>query len=178
MENQLIKHYAQQIETGKNLLKRLSPEMERSRAKVGRRLIEATIVSGRGKTSSTEFSEGRRERQEQRLENYAKEEGIWLPDYATRFGEYLDRGEEQVVYYDGSGYVHKANNLWFHDDDITTFFDRLAMHENLFPDTAYQLIGFARDKKDNFQVITKQPFVVTMRKLSKPEIIDFSRKKS
>lgn len=177
VSNEDIQNYAKRIEEGEYSLKRLPRELEQSRAKVGRRLIEATIVSGRGEASSTEFSEGRRERQEQRLEEYAKREGIWIEDYESRFGEFIANGEEQKVYYDGSGYVHKANNLYFHDEDITTFFDRLAAHKYLFPDTSYELIGFARDNNGKFQVITKQPFIITSnRKLSKTEILDFYKK--
>ncbi len=171
LENKL--EYAKEIIEGKAVLNRLPQEIERGRIESGRRNVEATIVSGAGETSDDEEGVGRYERQVKRLEEYAKKEGIWIEDYPRKFGSYIGGGQEQDVYYDGKGYVYKANNLHVHEDDLTTFFDRLAIHQALFPESAYELIGFSRNEDDEFVALVKQPFLPASNKLTDREILDY-----
>ena len=55
--------------------------------------------------------------------------------------------------------VHKRNNLAFHTSYLE-FFERLALHNWLFPDTAYTFIGLMWDLSDEIRrlkpVITQQ----------------------
>ncbi|MEZ4908990.1 MAG: hypothetical protein R2771_15430 [Saprospiraceae bacterium] len=89
-----IKNLADEITKGNMDIKRLPQEIERGRRQAGRRNVEATIISAAGEASSSEFSEKRFKNQSERLEEYAKAEGIWFEDYKTRYGEFIGKGED------------------------------------------------------------------------------------
>src|SRR5690606_3432266 len=97
---QKIKNYATQVIAGRKEIRRLSKEAERGREKGGIRNVEATILltTGNGRNGKVEG----REAQQQIIEDYAKEEGIWYdnievsPEVGTKseLGNYADSGVE------------------------------------------------------------------------------------
>jgi len=67
-------------------------------------------------------------------------------------------GAEQKVYPEADGlHFIKANNGSYHGHWLQ-FFDRLHLHRVLFPDTAYEFLGFV-DDTDGLAVLIKQPSV-------------------
>ena len=60
-----------------------------------------------------------------------------------RQGGCIEGGENQI--YLAGALVYKRNNLAFHTSYLE-FFERLALHNWLFPDTAYTLIGLMWDQ--------------------------------
>ena len=46
-----------------------------------------------------------------------------------------------------------------HTRDFDYFIDRLITHNELFPNVAYEIIGFSENSKDDISVVLKQPYV-------------------
>lgn len=133
-------------------------------------------------------SEGKE--QEQTVESWAKEEGIWFNDYtdnkanlypsleAMLSSEYEESygGSESYVYQDKEHQeVVKAISLLHCDDNVQIALDRMVLHNQLFPNTAYALIGFGRDSLGHFRIIAKQKFVQG-ESASSEEIKNFAEK--
>ena len=173
---QKVLDYARKIIKGNRTLERLGEKEERARISGGQRNVEASAIAGTGKETSRGDQEGydERQRQEERLIQYAKQEGIWVDDYRSIFGDFLDKGGESIVYYDGD-IVTKINDFSFHDEPIQ-FFDRITIHNLLFPESPYKVIGFTfREDTDSFSVIVQQPFINRKRKATKQEIDNYMR---
>jgi hypothetical protein len=82
--------------------------------------------------------------QDQELEAYAKKTGTFIEDPKEAFGEKLAGGAEQDVYLSKNGdKVIKVNGLTNHGG-WADFWDRLTLQKELFPSTAYKLIGFTK----------------------------------
>jgi len=117
-------------------------------------------------------SEGKK--QEAVIESWAKEEGIWFNDYTDKkakpysslesmlSSEYEESygGSESLVYIDREHKeIIKAVSLLHSDDNPQIALDRIVLHNQLFPNTAYSVIGFGRDSLGQFRVIVKQKFI-------------------
>ncbi|MRJ10731.1 hypothetical protein EDL98_06490 [Ornithobacterium rhinotracheale] len=160
-----MKELVNDILQGKTLLKRLPQESELGRARGGERNVEASIIAARSTRADSAYqtTDGARIAQENALEQYAKEEGIWIEDFQTRYGEYLDHGAENIVYWDekNPSVVTKVNDFYLHETPLE-FFDRLSIHNALFPEAAYTVLGFTRNplRENVFSVIIEQPFII------------------
>lgn len=168
-ETNKIKQNAERIIKGEAYIDRLSLEEERGRIEGGKRNVEASLIAGESQGTGTEVEQS--ERQQQDLEKYAKEEGIWYPDYKTKFGEEIDRGSEAHVYYDGSGDVVKAIDLYYAGSP-KEMLDRISLANYVFPDSKMELIGFARNEDGKFITLVKQKYVESERKPTREEIKD------
>lgn len=97
------------------------------------------------------------------LSEWAAEIGWLLPaDEFTRHwkeGGNIEGGENQV--YLAGALVYKRNSLAFHTSYLE-FFERLTLHNWLFPDTAYTFVGLMWQQSDDINqlkpVITQQAF--------------------
>ncbi len=105
------------------------------------------------------------------LAERAKVNGTWIEDITplTDGLGHFAKGTENHVYISKEGRtVIKVNNLLFlnengtdypHTRDLKYFFDRISIHNELFPKDAYNIIGFTNDKDGNTSVVMQQPFV-------------------
>lgn len=77
------------------------------------------------------------------IEKYAEEHHCWYPiDDIFDLGTPGPSGSENDTYVDKKGgIVYKTNNL-IHTGSFYKLFRRLIIHNSLFPQTAYQLIGW------------------------------------
>lgn len=72
---------------------------------------------------------------------YAKENNLWIPDIYS-LGESFASGNESTVVVDASGgVVYKSNNL-MNSITISNLLDQIKLHNQLFPSTRYDLVGF------------------------------------
>jgi phosphoribosylformylglycinamidine (FGAM) synthase-like enzyme/phosphoribosylformylglycinamidine (FGAM) synthase-like amidotransferase family enzyme len=71
-------------------------------------------------------------------------------------------GAEQKVYPDGNGHFIKANNGVYHGTWLQ-FFQRLHLHQLLFPDTAYEFLGLINDPEFGTSVLLSQAEVYAAR---------------
>jgi 8-oxo-dGTP pyrophosphatase MutT (NUDIX family) len=160
-----IEEYGKRICIGREqLIKRLSPEEELGRIKGGRRNVEAALViGGDAITDSTEPEriDELLTKQEEKLQQYAKAVGIWVDhkDIQNNWSK-LGRGEEAIVYRDDEEYVKKVFDYKLFSMSPLEFLDnRISLHNHLFPDTHYELIGFTKDPARGLCFIVKQAFI-------------------
>lgn len=170
---------------------RLSPAEEQGRYKGGERLIEASYIAGRcysagathqtaepiNRKERTAFNEKIRKIEEPALQKWTVQTGFWQNpvDFNDTYGSRkIGEGAEAIVYLSLTGKsVLKVNDGTFHGTWLE-FFDRLAIHNTLFPDTCYQLVGFTQRKgfygEDRLAAIVEQPFIKAERGASFEEV--------
>ena len=97
-------------------------------------LYEAQLRDGQNDVNRLEI--------EQRIaEQYAKENGIWIPmSDVFELGVPGPSGNENDTYV-SNDIIYKVNNL-LNSGSILRLLDRVMWHNNLFYDTAYSLYGF------------------------------------
>lgn len=171
----LLEEYAEQIENGTAVFERFSPSEQRGIAEGSRTLVEAVVLLGRN-VEADEIQDERNERQEQEIEDYARERGIWventLKTFNELYGERLGSGQEAIVWRkDGNTVIKSSNTLQY--EDLQLFLDRLVIHNTLFPESAQKLVGFGTDKNGDFEVIIEQPFIPEAEEATPQEIKDY-----
>lgn len=116
---------------------------------------------GSGPTVKREFESRSilKEKQAQFLRTYAKENGLWLDGLPAR-SQYLTRGGESVVYFAPDiMHVYKVNDAVYYAT-WTEYFTSLLIHNLVFFETAYDLLGFLEDKERGLCAVLSQPFIV------------------
>jgi hypothetical protein len=93
----------------------------------------------------------------------AEELGLWIDDIDT-LGKPFEKGNENTILLDEIGeVVYKSNNLQNTFGNISTLFETISVHNQLFPETQYEIAGFTGHKNENHtpyvEVVLKQPFV-------------------
>jgi hypothetical protein len=124
-----------------------------------RNLIEAAAHHLReskktsGNTQETEFTKGQ---ETAKLIHWIEESSLWFSGVDE--SRYMARGAEQRVYLDEDvRYVIKLNDSIFYAYWLD-YFHSLLIHNFLFPKTAYDLIGFCKEKNILYAVV-RQPFI-------------------
>ena len=99
-----------------------------------------------------------RQQEEEILIPFINQNNLWIvPDV---FGSYITEGAEQKIYYPGNtDYIIKTSDAIFYKFWLD-YFNNLLIHNCIFPDTAYALLGFYQPKSKLFAVV-KQQFVQT-----------------
>ena len=104
-----------------------------------------------------------------RLKDWAISNHCWIDK--TTLGTYSDRGSENEVYASlDSRYVYKLNDFRYSDDNLNPFFERIHIHNQLFPDCAYEFIGFAENRDGKTCAVLRQTFIVAQREATQEEI--------
>lgn len=96
---------------------------------------------------------------EQRVaEVFGKENGLWLSmDDVFNLGTPGPSGNENDTYF-SDDFVYKVNNL-LNCGSILRLLDKVRMHNEIFPDTFYQLHAFTGFEGRTIMPILKQDFV-------------------
>lgn len=156
-----IKQDADNIIAGKAVFERFSPEEQRGFAEGGRSHVEVSIILS-GENSPSESAANANEAQEESIEKYAKENGIWYDNpteqLTEKYGEPIASGEEAIVWDNGDKVVKSQNTLMY--GDLQEKLDGITLHNSYFPEAAVRVIGFGRNIEGDFQIIVEQPFVV------------------
>jgi hypothetical protein len=98
-----------------------------------------------------------KEKQVDFLKIYAKEIGLWL-DCLPPGSEYLTKGGESKIYLAADRLdVIKVNDAIYYAT-WTEYFNSLAAHNLLFPNTTYSLLGFI-ESDGNLNAVLSQPFI-------------------
>lgn len=130
----------------------------------GDRLLAGGEVASRlyDRTNGEESQDERNERQEKQVEQWAKDNKVWHDDaiaYGKSFGEeYNGGGQESRIFVseDNKRVIKVKNTTQYHD--LQEFLDGIVLHNTLFPETAYKVLGFGNDG-EGFVAILEQPFV-------------------
>jgi len=165
IDYEYVRHTVDEIERGNKTILRLPEEAEKGRIDGGRRTLEASIIVGITKEADREeFGEPEiREKQARLLEVYAIHEKIWF-DYEKDIVQNREgvegRGGQEAEVYKGDHYsLWKVVDYYQNSDTPLEFLDnRISIHNLLFPDTKYELVGFTK-KRNRLQFIIEQPFV-------------------
>jgi hypothetical protein len=107
---------------------------------------------------SSETIEGKKHFKNQeaaRLENFIYENKLWIKD--IDFSQYVSEGAEQKVYLKDSEHVLKLNDAIYYTS-WKDYFYNLLLHNYFFSDTAYNLLGFTKEK-DVIYAVVQQNFV-------------------
>jgi hypothetical protein len=104
-----------------------------------------------------------------RLKDWAVQHDCWI-DKDT-LGTYSDRGSENEVYASlDSRFVYKLNDFRYSDDNLSPFFERITVHNQLFPDCEYTFLGFAENRDGKTCAVLRQPFILSQREATQQEI--------
>ena len=155
------------------ILKRFSQEELRSSDGI---LAQAETIIARGsRGTDSENSSSNRERtkrQEQQVETWAKENGLWYNDYQESKDGSLESviesdggvfseksGSESLVYWMPDGTAVKAIDASHYEGDLQGLFDKIILHNSMFPETSYTVLGFGKDRGGTFRIIVKQTII-------------------
>jgi hypothetical protein len=158
-----IRKTATEVINGSRQIHRLIPKAEKGRIEGGRRNVEASILLGTSeRTDLSDTSEFQALIQEQILENYAKYENSWFDyEFIKTNWDRIDNknSAEAEVYLERNGkYVNKVFHYINSDTPLEFLDNRISLHNALFPDTKYELLGFTKTIK-GFAFILKQAFI-------------------
>jgi hypothetical protein len=165
-----LKQRADKILSGISHLDRLSRAEEQGRTKGGRRNVEASILLG-GQESSVgkntqersgsqgEKAENGRKEQERRLIEWAKKVGIFEEYEVATKRKLFDHTGTEAKIYEGKTedtVVKITYPYQFSNTPLEFLDDRISLHNFLFPETAYKLIGITQ-KGNAIAFILEQP---------------------
>jgi hypothetical protein len=114
---------------------------------------------GANSTAKREFESRSiiKEKQVEFLKNYAKDTGLRLSSL-PQGSEYLTRGGEAKIYLSADKLnVIKVNDAVYYAT-WAEYFNSLVLHNILFPNTNYSLLGFL-ESDGNLTVVLSQPFI-------------------
>jgi hypothetical protein len=140
---------------------------------VARTITEAAYANKRTSNFAAETSSNKRWIKHEGLRQLAQiaiENGVWIDNVTDlTVGESINNGTENTVYLSkDNNNVIKVNNFFFlndddsefeHTRDLKYFFDRILAHNLLFPEVAYKIIGFTKDKAKQVCAVMKQPYI-------------------
>lgn len=166
-ENSLSSQEEKQIDSQDEILQSI-PQRERgTEAQKDRRMEEAERAIRRRQssgTNETQFGRGqsalsRQEIEARAAEEYAKENGLWIPmDKVFDLGTPGPSGNENDTYISNEGYVYKVNNL-MNSKGILPLFDRIKLHNQIFPSSRYEFVGFTGFDGRSIYPIFRQAYV-------------------
>ena len=107
-----------------------------------------------------------------RLKEWAQTKNLWLDDVRS-LGTFSDRGSENEVYLSlESNRVYKLNDFRYADDNLMPFFERIRIHNTLFEDCPYEMIGMAENQSGKPCAVLTQPYILAEREATEDEISD------
>jgi len=117
--------------------------------------IAGYLNESKGASSQIEDSKQIKEQETKRLIKYISENKFWIEDFD--FSQYVSEGAEQKVYLKDSEFVLKLNDSIYYSS-WKDYLYNLLLHNYFFADTAYELIGFAKDN-DVIYAVVQQAYV-------------------
>ena len=166
---QKLINYAKQFTNRQLLFKRYTKDEQFGCAAGGTLHVIATILAGaEARTNRISESGGCFQREQQRakaqckiIEEWAKSVGCWVDNvdnaFDRMFGSQLTEGGEAHVY-DNGPYVVKRIGLDYYVLPSLAF-DRISMHNTLFPATKMTVIGYGASSEGEFQILVQQQFI-------------------
>jgi len=116
------------------------------------------LKNGETTSTSIEITKHFKSEETQRLENYIIINNLWAKD--INLSQYVSEGAEQKVYLKDSEYVFKLNDSIYYTS-WRDYLYNLLLHNYFFPDTAYELIGFIKDKSILYAVVQQSYVAIT-----------------
>ena len=111
--------------------------------------------------------------------DYAKEKGLWIDDLYSLGNPSNAGGNENTLAIDQeNNIVYKSNNLFNANHTISVLLEQIQLHNKLFPQTKYELVGFTGidngvKRVPHIEVILKQDFIKEAEQATPQEIDDY-----
>ena len=135
----------------------------------------ATIEAGYTRTSDGSISLFEQARKFSRIvESQAKENGVWIDDFSKVLIEgMIGRGGESEVFLskDGRKAIKKTHLTYFTNSEDLIY--KIGIHNLLFPEVRYNIIGFGRDSENRTSVILEQPYIIANTRATQQQISDY-----
>ena len=102
---------------------------------------------------------------EDAVEEWAKTSRLWHSEEDTMNSSYnkemFSRGSESRVYLsiDKKIVTKYVDPYQRNDGGLFMALRNISIFNHLFPDAAYKVVGYSRDKNDRFRIILEQPFI-------------------
>ncbi len=130
-----------------------------------RKEVADRLEEGSGRNSE-KLSQHEKEDAEKRIAfNYAKTKGLWIENFYS-LGHPMKGGgyENTLALNPETGFLYKSNNLFNSNFLISILFKQIEIHNQLFPETSYQLVGFTGIDNGNnrapyVEVVLQQNFI-------------------
>ena len=141
--------------------------------------LEQTCDFGRGDSSTAETQPVFRDKQSLlgHVVQRAKSLGAWIERIEDHVKEMIGNGQENDVFISTDGlYAVKLNNfalLPTSATNLTGFIHRLTSHNELFPEDAYTIMGFAYNSGGEPCMVMKQLYIKSPRYATDNEIDEF-----
>ena len=113
----------------------------------------------------------------------AHKNNLWVDNIYTLGKPFNSGHENTVLLNENDGVVYKSNNLMNSFGNISTLFDVVEAHNQLFPEAAYEIVGFTgtsttlsdrgAKRVPHIEVILKQPFILDAEHATPQETADF-----
>jgi hypothetical protein len=113
------------------------------------------LSNGSQSSSNAENQKHFKEKETKELEKFISNKNLWINN--VDFSQYVTEGAEQKVYLKDSEHVLKLNDAIYYNS-WKDYFYNLLLHNFFFPDTAYELVGFTKDKEVLYAIV-KQNYV-------------------
>jgi len=164
-----LDYYAELLIKGQLVYQRFSPFEQHGCTEGGSTHVIASLLAaaevGTNPTTESVFSFQEESqcgaRQAACIEHWAKVVGLWTDQVeetlSHSLGEQIAEGGEAKVFDHGSTLI-KSIGLDYFVQPILAL-DRITLHNAYFPETRLKVLGFGRDKRDEFKIIVEQPFI-------------------
>lgn len=124
-----------------------------------RNLLSASFATSTTVKTDFESKSIIKEEQALLLEKYSNEHNLWVTDLPGE-DRFLTRGGEARVYLNNDGRaVIKINDAIYYATWLE-FFNSILLHNLIFPNTAYTLLGFIKEQ-GVLHAVMKQPFIIS-----------------
>lgn len=119
--------------------------------------------------------------EKQVLLKYAKDNNLWFKDILL-FGTPTNAGgnEHTIVHNEKENSLYKSNNLYNSKFLVSHYLEKIRLHNLLFPETKYEIIGFTGidkgpDKVPYIEPIAKQDFIPNAEQATEEQIDDYMK---
>lgn len=147
----------------------------------GNESIVRKEVADRLEESTGRYSEKLSQHEKEDIEKrivfeYAKEKGLWIENFYTLGYPMKGGGNENTLALNPeTGILYKSNNLFNSKFLVSNLLKQIDIHNQLFPETSYQLVGFTgldngNNRAPYIEVILQQSFVPDAVQASSEEI--------
>ncbi|GET46788.1 putative polyvalent protein kinase domain-containing protein [Capnocytophaga felis] len=141
----MIKNELQNILSGKGEVKYGEPIQT----------IACYLRRSSGTSTMVEEKEQNKSKETEKLCQWIEENNLWI--HTIDIDKFISQGAEQKVYLHQEEYVIKLNDSIYYLSWLDYFYN-LLLNNYFFPDTAYKLLGFYKDKNILYAVV-QQKFV-------------------
>lgn len=164
-----LKKVTQEINNGTTLFERI-PQAQQPGLSKGSSILTAAGIICRGcpRTESevreiyhTDDLIGEGVIQEHLVESWARITGCWFeaPElFLSSISEIKDYGTESEVYFDVESVVVRKLISLKHYNVLRLALDRIIIHNAVFSDSFLRVLGYGRNRRNEFVVIVEQPY--------------------